>query len=263
MHPDANVYVVALVLALVSGILFGLVPVRQVLRTDPYQIIKAGSTGTAGRRLTVRDLLLVVQVAICAVLVTSSMVAVRGMVRSLHGNFGFEPRNAHADEHRSGYGGLPRRSVPAMQKRMIDAMETIPGVTSVALVERAASGSGLERLPLSLPTKRPICGRRMPPPEPFLFRISPEYFHAARTALLSGRTSPGMTMTMRRAWPSSTGVCAQNLRLGRTDAIGRYYQDAGWSAHQVVGIVEDGKYMSLTEDPQPAMFFPILQSPID
>ncbi len=47
-----------------------------------------------GRRMTVRDLLLVVQIAICAVLVTSSLVAVRGLVRSLHSNFGFEPQNA-------------------------------------------------------------------------------------------------------------------------------------------------------------------------
>ncbi len=45
-------------------------------------------------RITVRDVLLVVQIAICAVLVTSSLVAVRGMVRSMHSNFGFEPRNA-------------------------------------------------------------------------------------------------------------------------------------------------------------------------
>ncbi len=91
--PDAKVYVVALVLALVSGFLFGIVPVRQVLRTDPYEIVKAGSSARAGRRITVRDLLLGVQIAICAVLVTSSLVAVRGLVRSLHGNFGFEPRN--------------------------------------------------------------------------------------------------------------------------------------------------------------------------
>ena len=44
VNPDANVYVVALLLALVSGFLFGAVPVRQVLRTNPYQIVKAGST---------------------------------------------------------------------------------------------------------------------------------------------------------------------------------------------------------------------------
>ena len=92
VSPDAKVYVVALVLALVSGLLFGIVPVRQVFRTNPYEVVKAGSTGTVGRRLTARDVLLVVQIAICAVLVTSSMVAVRGLMRSLHSNFGFEPR---------------------------------------------------------------------------------------------------------------------------------------------------------------------------
>src|SRR5437763_13643960 len=69
--PDANVYIIALALALVSGFLFGMVPVRQVLRTDPYQIVKSGSAGTAGRRITARDLLLGAQIAICAVLVTS------------------------------------------------------------------------------------------------------------------------------------------------------------------------------------------------
>ena len=93
ISPDARLYVVALVLALVSGFLFGIVPVRQVLRTNPYEIVKAGPSGQFGRRLTVRDVLLVVQIAICAVLVTSSFVAVRGLERGLHSNFGFEPRN--------------------------------------------------------------------------------------------------------------------------------------------------------------------------
>ena len=68
-----------------------------------------GSTSTVGRRITLRDLLLVVQIAICAVLVTSSMVAVRGLVRSLHSNFGFEPQKATVGKYRSEYGRLPRR----------------------------------------------------------------------------------------------------------------------------------------------------------
>ena len=46
VNPDANVYVVALLLTLASGFLFGAVPVRQVLRTNPYEVVKAGSTGT-------------------------------------------------------------------------------------------------------------------------------------------------------------------------------------------------------------------------
>jgi hypothetical protein len=64
-----------LLLALASGLLFGIVPVRQVLRANPYQIVKSGSRETTGRRITIRDLLLAAQIAICAVLVTSSIVA--------------------------------------------------------------------------------------------------------------------------------------------------------------------------------------------
>lgn len=64
VNPDATIYGVALVLALVSGFLFGIVPVRQVLWTNPYQIVESGSSGRVGRRMTVRDALLMVQIAI-------------------------------------------------------------------------------------------------------------------------------------------------------------------------------------------------------
>jgi len=93
VSPDARTYIVALLLALASGLLFGAVPVRQVMKADPYQGMKAGAGATAsGRRITLRDVLLAVQIAVCAVLVTSSLVAVQGMLRSLHSSFGFVPR---------------------------------------------------------------------------------------------------------------------------------------------------------------------------
>src|SRR6202030_3330538 len=136
VNPDATVYGVALLLSIVSGFLFGAVPVKQVLRTDPYQVIKSGSTGSVGGRLTARDLLLGAQIAICAVLVTSSMVAVRGLARSLHSNFGFEPRNTmllETDLNTLGYGG---DDALEMQRRMIDAVQAIPGVESVGFVGR-------------------------------------------------------------------------------------------------------------------------------
>ena len=72
--------------------------------------------------MTVRDLLLVVQIAICAVLVTSSLVAVRGLVRSLHSNFGFAPQGVvlvDTDLDMAGYSG---DQVPIMQRRVIDAV---------------------------------------------------------------------------------------------------------------------------------------------
>src|SRR5206468_4290987 len=93
VDTDLSVYLVAFTLAIISGFLFALVPVRQVMGANPYEIVKAGPGARLGRRVTVRDVLLVAQIAICAVLVTSSIVGLRGLERSLHSDYGFEPRN--------------------------------------------------------------------------------------------------------------------------------------------------------------------------
>jgi len=146
VNPDARVYIVALLLALISGFLFGAVPVRQILRTNPYEVVKAGSTGIiagrTGRRITLRDVLLVVQIAICAVLITSSLVAVRGLVRSMHSNFGFDPQNAMLTDTSLSMAGYSGDRVSAMQRRMIDALQTIPGVQSVGYVSQFPLGGG-------------------------------------------------------------------------------------------------------------------------
>jgi predicted permease len=260
VNPDANVYAVALALALVSGILFGMVPVRQVLRTDPYQIVKSGSRETAGRRVTVRDLLLVVQISICAVLVTSSIVAVRGLVRSLHSNFGFNPQEAmlaDVDLNMAGYRG---DQVPAMQRRIIDALATIPGVQSVGSVDQPPLSLGVDTSSV-FTDKTTDLRPANKAAEAYAYRISPEYFHAAATALLEGRSL---------SWhddKSAPLVAVVNREFARkifgsvSNALGAYYKKFDGTRIQVVGVVEDGKYLNLTEDPQPAMFFPFLQSP--
>ena len=136
VYPDVHVYAAALLLSLASGFLFGAVPVRQVLHTDPYGIIKSGATRTTGRKITLRDLLLVVQIAICAVLVTSSLVAVRGLMRSLHSNFGFEPQNALLVDTGLSMAVYNGDNMPITQKRVIEALQAVPGVESVGSVDR-------------------------------------------------------------------------------------------------------------------------------
>jgi predicted permease len=259
VNPDATVYGLALVLSLVSGLLIGSVPVSQVLRTNPYEVVKSGSAARAGQRLTARDLLLAVQVAICAVLVTSSIVAMRGLWRSLHGNFGFEPQHAMlvgADLHTSDYSG---DRVPPMQKRMIDAVATIPGVESVGLTDALllndSNGSNIftDRTTDLRPSNAAA--------NAYMYHISPEYLRAEGTTLLSGRAftwhddkdSPRVAVVNREF--------ARRIFGSVSNAIGGYYKMPDGTRIQVVGVAEDGKYGKLTEEPQAAMFFPILQFP--
>jgi predicted permease len=261
VNPDANVYALALLLALASGFIFGAVPVRQVLHTDPYEIVKSGSLGRVGRRITVRDLLLGAQIAICAVLVTSSMVAVRGLVRSLHSNFGFEPQNVvlvDTDLHMASYTG---DQVPEMQRRMIDAVETIPGVTSVGFINAVPLVSGGFNGSLVFADATADLRPSNAAADCFMFSISPEYFHAAGTVLHSGRT---ITWHDDKDAPPVAVInqkFASKLFGSATNAMGRYFKRRDGTRIQVVGIVEDGKYKSLTEDQQPAMFLPLLQLP--
>jgi predicted permease len=261
VNPDAKVYAVALALALVSGLLFGIVPVRQVLKVNPYQIVKGGSTVTWGRRITVRDLLLVGQVAICAVLVTSSMVAVRGLLRSLHANFGFEPRNAMLVDTNLAMAGYSGDGVPLMQKRITDAVAAIPGVTSVGLVDNPPLVEGWNAWYVFNDQTTDL-RRANAAAQAVTYNISPEYFTAAGTALLRGRTFS------RHDDKNNPRVAVVNREFARRifgsveGAMGRYFKLADSTRIQVVGIAEGGKYTTnITEDPQPAMFLPILQSP--
>jgi predicted permease len=261
VSPDANVYLVALVLALVSGVLFGIVPVRQILRANPYQIVKAGSTGAFGRRTTVRDVLLVVQIAICAVLVTSSMVAVRGLMRSMHSNFGFEPRNAMLVDTQLAAAGYSGERVPAMQRRMIDAIQAISGVDSVGSVgypPLEPPGTWQQLVFTDTTTDlRPSNAAA----DANMFNISPDYFRASGTSLIAGRAFTWHDDTNGPRVAVVNREFASRILGSVPDAVGRYFKLRDGTRVRVVGLAEDGKYVNLTEGQKPAMFLPLLQSP--
>lgn len=263
VNPDVNVYAFALLLALVSGFLFGAVPVRQVLQTNPYGVIKSGSLGKTGRWLSVRELLLTVQIALCAVLVTSSFVAVRGLLRSMHNSLGVDPRNVmlvDVDMNTAGYRGA---AVPPVQKRVIEAIHTIPGI-------QAAAWTNVPPLTLDCCSTSQIFTDQTANLTPAnaaaratTFRVSLEYFQVTHTALLSGRQ---FTWSDDKAAPR---VAVVNQRFARrvfgsvSGALGRDFKIADGTRIQVVGVVEDGKYGSTTEAPHEAMFLPILQASSD
>jgi predicted permease len=261
VHPDALTYTVALLLAVGSGLLFGLVPLRQVLNADPWQVVKTGSTAAiSGRWFSTRDVLLVVQIALCAVLVTSSLVAVRGLVRSLHSTFGFQPQNAFVvstDLNMAGYHG---DQVPVMQRRMLDEVANIPGVTSAGVINFLPLSLGWEENSVFANTTTDLRESNKIA-ESVTYSVSPSYFQAAGTTLLAGRTinwrddknAPKVAMVNREF--------ARKVFGSITRAVGGSFKAPDGQRFEVVGVVEDGKYESLTEDAWPAYFKPILQSP--
>ena len=259
VNPDGRTYIVALLLALGSGLLFGVVPVRQVMRADPWQMIRTGMSATTGmKRFTMRDLLLVTQIAICAVLVTSSLVAVRGLTRSLHSNFGFEPQNVILADSDLQMAGYPEARDPEMQRRMIDSVAAIPGVHAVGYISNLplSLGGGDSYVYTDTTTDfRPTNYAA----DAMNYNISPGYLEAAGTKLLAGRN---LTMDDNDKAPKVALVNRQfaiKVFGSVNKAVGGHFKFWGKERAEVVGVVEDGKYRTLTEDQMPAMFFSFLQ----
>ena len=258
--PDAKVYVIALLLSLGSGMLFGLLPARQIQRSDAAQVLKNGGNAvTAFRGFALRDVLLCVQIALCTLLVTASLVALRGMERSLHAPFGFQPEGvmlAGTDLTMAGY--VEDQFLP-VQKRILEAASRLPGVSAVGMIDRTLLGSGCcgsmgvyrEGTTEFRSSDQVFDGRN--------FSISPGYLQAAGTRLLSGRNftwhddgkSPRVALV---------NAAFGRIMFGTAHAVGhRFLLHGDKDPVEIVGVVEDGKYQSLTEDAQPAMFFPLTQ----
>ena len=256
----ANTYVLAMLLSFAAGILPGLLPARQVWRTDVTDALKSGSaSATILRRFTIRDLLLGIQIAVCALLVTASLVAVRGLNRSLHAPFGFVPQGvmiAQTDLHMAGYSS---DSALPPQRRILDAASQIPGVTSVGMINAlplSGGGSNWSVYNEGTADLRPSNSIMAP----HAYQVSPGYLKAAGTVLLAGRDF---------AWddsPAKPRVAIVNSTFARRmfgdrPAVGLRFRGGDKTRYEIVGVVEDGKYEMLTEDASPAMFFPASQNP--
>jgi predicted permease len=261
VNPDARTYAVAVGLALLSGFLFGLAPVRQVFATAPWHVVKAAANASPERRwFTIREALLVVQIAVCAVLLTGSLVAVRGLTRSLHSKLGFRPENALIISTDLNMAGYSADRAPAMQRRMLDAYASVPGVTAAGMSDN---------LPLTFGTNQvSVYGNDASDFRPshaladtYAYAASPGYFEAAGTTLLAGRAF--IWADDKDAVP----VAVVNQEFARKvfgsvqNAIGAHFRLDAKTRLEIVGVVEDGKYNTLTEDQWPVYFRPLLQAP--
>src|SRR5450432_4520067 len=93
--PQPSLILMTLLISLLAGVLFGVMPLRQIFKTDPNDAMKGGGIQSfAGRRWALRDCLLAAQIALCCITVTAAFVSLRGLGKALTMDLGFQPRNA-------------------------------------------------------------------------------------------------------------------------------------------------------------------------
>ena len=253
---DGRVCLIALTLTLVSGLLFGMIPARQVWRSSPLQAMKSGPVDATPRcRLGLRDLLLGAQIVICTLLVIASLVAVQGMVRLLHAPLGFEPEGATVAEMDLSEveGDVPLEKT----KAMIDALRSIPGVTAAGTLNRLPFTGGIRGIPV-FPAGTTELSLNNSVLMPYRFTISPGYFEASRTRLLRGR-DVSWNDTAKTPYVAIVNETFSRKMWGDTPAIGQRFIFLD-HLREVVGVAEDGKYHNMQESPQSVVYLPLSQS---
>jgi len=257
--PDWKVFAFSALLALATGVLFGIIPARQVWRTDPNETLKsAGSTAAGNDKSPLRSVLLAVQIALCCLLVTASFVALRGLERTFHMPMGISPDGvtlATLDVHAAGY--APEQEV-AIQRRLYDSVAAIPGVTAAAYSESTPLSINQSSNDIYPPGTTDFVAANVRFNATY-YKVSPTYFRTAGTRLLAGRE---FTLHDDARSPRVAIVNQSFARqlFGTEEAVGKRYPTWHGEETEVVGVVEDGKYQSLTENTKPAVFRPIMQA---
>lgn len=258
--PGPAVYTVAVLLSLFTGLLFGIIPAQQIWKTDPNQTLKAsGSSNYISRRATLRDILLAVQIALCCLLVTAAFVSLRGLQRTFKTQLGIDPAQvtvATLDLHLAGYAGDDQ--LHAVQEKLLHAVKQIQGVTAASYSNTTPLSIDQNRTGIYAPgtTEFTSAARKF---GANYYEVSPNYFLASGTRLLAGRAFTEHDDDHATKVAIVNQTFAKKL-FGTEDAVGLHYPYQPGEQMEVVGVVEDGKYTTLTEDPTPAVYLPMQQN---
>jgi len=260
---NVRVMAFAFVIALITGLIFGLAPARHALGNDLAPMLH-GAYATADRkRFRLRNSLVAAQVALSLMLVVTALLFVRSLEKAATTDPGFTTADiqiASVDVSISGYRG---QQATALGERYLERLRSIAGVDAVAharMIPLQGSGFGLGSLRVDGAKGARSDGRF----DADWDVVSPGYFETIEMPIVEGR---GFTATDREAGPWVAVVSETFARQAwpGQSAIGRTVMqrvDANEErALQIVGIARDAKYRYISSANAPFIYVPMAQQP--
>jgi predicted permease len=258
VNPDWHVFLFALGGSFLAAGLFGSAPAWRASKSDPKLVLRGASTTWGSGRLAFRDVLVVVQVALCFVLVSASVLSLRGLQQALRMNLGFAPQHVSSAAFELGLAGYSEDRGRAFQQQVLQTIQRLPGVQSAAYsnsLPLSIDQSHTGVFPDGTGDLRP--SDRIPV---IYYQVSPDFFATLGTKLLAGREFNWHDDTKSPQVAIVNVAFAKQVMHTENPVGQRFRGGRSWPFTEVVGVVEDGKYESLTESRQPVVFWSILQS---
>ncbi len=255
-RPDWTVLAFAVLVSLLTGVLSGLAPALQSLRTDPIRALHgAGRTHGSGGS-GVRSVLVVAEVALSVILLAGAGLLLRSLDALHNRNVGLDARGVASMRIT-----LPRESYDTPEKRIQFTKRALERIRSLPGVESATTSTFLPGTAMISGTGFLIVGKPEPKPGERLSTkvtaVDPDFFKTLRVRLLSGRLfeerdnkpgEPGLFVVnesfAKAAFPGESAVGKRiQVRMGGTD-IG-----------EIIGVVADVRHTGLAQPMAPVAYY--------
>ncbi len=248
--------------AVLTGILFGVAPAIAASRPDLVAALKDGSgaTGAGPHKARLRQAFVIAQVTLSLVLLIGSGLFLRSLQNASSIDVGFDPNNVLVMSVDLRLQGYKEATGQAFYRQWLARAQSLSGVAAVSLTKELPLGLGGSRRGITIEGYAARTGEDL---EVNTTSVGPGYFEAMRIPMLRGRSfaerdaegAPGVVIIneafARRYWPGQEPL-GKRLQMGsRNNADAPYLE--------VVGVVKDGKYVTLGEEARPFFYLPLLQ----
>ena len=260
LRPDARVLAFTFAVAILTALLFGLIPALRATRLDLSPMLKAGASGVTveghSRRFPVGKILVVTQVSISLVLLIAAGLFVRSLQRLSEVKLGYKTERLLLFRVRPIPAGYKDAAIPRVLQELLDKFKAVPGVSAASLSSNGLFAHSESGDPISVEGYTPKPGELL---HSRMDQVGPDYFSVVGMPILSGR---GIT-----AQDSGNGprVAVINQAFAKqffpnTNPIGKRVTDTypgNPASAEIVGVVADAKYNSLREETPTRLYNPI------
>jgi predicted permease len=251
---DWRVIAYVFLLSVGAGIFFGIVPALAALRPKLANALKGeDALVRPGRKITMRNVLIVGQIAMCLVLMTATGLFLRSLQQAANIDIGFRSNgivSAQVDPRVNGY--TAERTVQFLT-RLRQNIAAQPGVISAVVTDSVPLNGGNRSDGFHAQVKPKAGASRPSEPEPIveMYMATPGYFEALGIPRIAGRDFTNES-------PTGPQVAVVNQTFvdkvfGSDNPIGQNVVD-GDVIYQIIGVVGNIKSRSLGEDPRPVLF---------
>ena len=263
---DWHVLAFTFAIALLSGVIFGLLPALRISKLDVNSVLKeaSGRSGTGLRHNRVRSILVAAEMALAVILVVGAALMIRTFVGLRSAQSGFDPHNVITMQTSLSGGRYDNTAKAAnMLRQVTDHIEALPGVRSAAFSVMLPLEGGID-LPFSIAGVPLPKGEMYNGDEQWRF-IAPHYFSALRAPLLKGRffdqrdtANSARVLIVNEAFAkkyfAKGDPIGQQVTIGK--GLGSEFEDP---TRQIVGVVGDIQEKSFDRENLSAIYVPETQ----